>query len=153
MGLLVGCGTVKVVSEPGGHFAKGMGITVIGPSDDSLGIAGELEHLLSRGFKVVSETAASSVEYEEQLEEVVEGNSSRTVTRQREAGVARQFPSRLVLRFTYRGYWDLFYWAFTRFSATVVDAESGDVVASAQFSGDRRVGDVLGEFVSQLVVE
>ena len=150
MGLLVGCGTVKVVSEPGGHFAKGMGITVIGPTDDSLGIAGELEHLLSRGFKVVSETAASSVEYEEQLEEVVEGNSSRTVTRQREAGVARQFPSRLVLRFTYRGYWDLFYWAFTRFSATV---ETGDVVASAQFSGDRRVGDVLGEFVSQLVVE
>lgn len=59
-------------------------------------------------------------------------------------------PSSLVLRFSYNGYWDVFYWALTRFNASVVDIETGDVVVSVQFDGDRRASGVLREFVSQI---
>lgn len=124
---------------------------------------GKLEHLLlERGFEVVSQAVA---EEKVKLQSEAEGGvlaKSQSGQGQYAGGVigksrseqalstVRELKSTYILRFKYHSYWDVFYWAFTTYNATVVDLRTGEVVASADFSGDRSANSVLKEFANKL---
>lgn len=159
----VACGTVSVAVKPNTTFTKQATVTVTVETNDPIGVQGKLEHLLlERGFEIVSQAVA---EEKIRLQSEAEGGvlaKGGTGVGQQATGVigktrseqalsrVRQLKSTYILRFRYHSYWDLFYWAFTTFNATVVDLRTGEVVASVNFSGDRSVNSVLEEFVNKL---
>ncbi|MBU0568129.1 hypothetical protein KKC52_08800 [bacterium] len=161
--VLVSCGTVNVAIKPNTTFTKQGTITVVVESTDPIGVQGNLEHLLlEKGFEVVSQVVAEEKvklqseseggvlakgkSNEDQYTAVVVGKSlsEQAVSR------IRELKSTYILRFKYHSYWDVFYWAFTTFNATVVDLRTGEVVASVNFSGDRSANSVLEEFINKL---
>jgi hypothetical protein len=145
--LMIACGTVSVVSKPNQKISRAAKITVLTPAHDPQNISGQLEHLLlEQGFEVTSEIVGrSELEYKE-------AEASDPGSRMTAGSISQvhRLPASLVLRFSYNAYYDVFYWSFIQFNGTVVDLESGAVVASVKFSGDRSVDSVLTEFVNQL---
>lgn len=161
--LLSACGTVSVALKPDTSFTKKGTITVVAENQDTIGIQGKLEHLLlERGFEVVSQAVAeekiklqseaesallakgvsNSNEYDAKV--IEKSRSEQSLSR------VRELKSAYILRFRCSYYYDLFYYAFRTFNATVVDLRTGKVVASANFSGDRSVNSVLKEFMDKL---
>ncbi|HQO58791.1 MAG TPA: hypothetical protein PLT76_08750 [Candidatus Omnitrophota bacterium] len=145
--LLAGCGTLNVYVKPGTNFNRNTTITVIGGEDRS-GTKGQIEHLLlSRGFNIVSEsTARNAIKYRGSLKGTDVINNEYIA----ETYSIREINSVYALEMNYSYYWDVFYWAYTRFSAKVTDLNNGEVVLTAQFSGDRSVNSVLNELVNKI---
>lgn len=161
--LLTGCGTVNVAMKPQTTFTKNSTVTVVVQNSDRLGVQGKLEHLLlERGFEIISQAVA-----QEKLKLSSESNAriaARGVSGAGESAAAilgkneseqsltrvTEVKSSYILRFHYHAYYDVFYWAFTSFNATVVNLGTGEVVASVSFSGDRSVDSVLEEFANKL---
>ena len=143
---LAGCSTVDVVTNPASTFSPNSRITVVVDAD-SIGVKGKLEHLLlARGFSVVSDAVAGR-----KTQTDAEASwSSDTATGSLATGDVVEYQSAYILRVYYRAYWNVFYWSFKSFNATVVDLRTGDVAASVNLSGDRRVKDVLARFVNAL---
>lgn len=50
----------------------------------------------------------------------------------------------------YSYYDDLFYFAYTNFSATITDLRTGEIIMTANFRGDKSCRAVLQEFVDNL---
>ncbi len=142
-----GCGTVSVTSSPDQKISRNARITVVTPASDPQNIAGELEHLLlSQGLAVTSEAVGrSQIEFSES-----EDVTSSTRTSSGAVGSVTRLPTELILRFSYNAYFDVFYWSFTRFNGTIVDLETGAVIASVSFTGDRSVASVLEDFAQQI---
>ncbi|KXS52718.1 MAG: hypothetical protein AWU57_2903 [Marinobacter sp. T13-3] len=145
--VISGCGTVSVASSPDQKISRNAKITVVTPASDPQNIAGELEHLLlSQGFAVTSEAVGrSQIEFNES-EEV----TSNTRTSSGAVGSVTRLPTDLIMRFSYNAYFDVFYWSFTRFNGTIIDLETGAVIASVSFTGDRSVASVLEDFAQQI---
>jgi len=163
--LLVGCGTVNVVMKPQTTFTKNSTITVVVQSADQLGVQGKLEHLLlERGFEIVSEAVAQEkVKLQSEADSGIAAKSATTHSETAAAVVGKsrseqslskviEVKSSYILRFRYHAYYDVFYWAFTSFNATIVNLATGEVVASVNFSGDRSVDSVLEEFANKLAL-
>jgi len=161
--LLTACGTVSVAVKPNTSFSKKGTITVVVERSDPLGVQGKLEHLLlERGFEIVSQAVAEEkVKLQSESEggllargsassgDYVAGAISKSRSEQALSKV-RELKSTYIIRFKYQSYWDVFYWAFTTFNATVVDLRTGEVVASVNFSGDKSANSVLEEFANKL---
>jgi hypothetical protein len=158
-----GCGTVNVALKPQTTFSKNSTITVVAQGTDKIGVQGKLEHLLlERGFDVVSEAVAQEkVKLQSESNTGVAAKSSNMGSgfgaaimekSQSDQTLSKvtEMKSAYILRFQYHSYYDVFYWSFTSFNASVVDLVSGEVVASANFSGDRSVNSVLEEFANKL---
>ena len=157
--LLSGCGTVNVALKPNTEFSKNSTITIIVNGHDRIGVQGSLEHLfLERGFEVVSEAVARrELKFQSESDSALLAQSGQS-----KAGVISKSSSNQVLssvktvksvyilRTSYNAYYDVFYWAFTSFNATVVDLSTGKVVGSVRFSGDRSVGSVLEDFANKI---
>lgn len=54
-----------------------------------------------------------------------------------------------VLDIDYSYYYDLFFYAYTNFSATITDLNSGEIIMTANFRGDKSVRSVLNELVQK----
>ncbi len=62
----------------------------------------------------------------------------------------QEFNSLYILDLDYHYYYDVFYYAFTRFTATITDLRSGEIIMTAHFRGDKSCKAVLKEFVKKL---
>jgi hypothetical protein len=120
---------------------------------DPQNVKGRLEHLfLSRGFNVVSESVAKDrIEYEEQISDTI-----NTQTIQGSIGRVKRMRSEYVLEFSYSTRPDFpNVWVFSSFSATVINLDTGKIIASANFSQGGFTSDtintVLTNFVDKLV--
>ena len=60
------------------------------------------------------------------------------------------FNSMYVLDINYSYYYDLFYYAYTNFSATITDLSTGEIIMTANFRGDKSVRSVLNELVQKM---
>jgi len=167
--LITGCGKVNVVMKQHTTFTKNSTITIVVENDDKVGVQGKLEHLLlERGFEVLSEAVTlEKVKLQSESEnglavksKEVSGESAAAIIgkSRSEKSLSRvtEVKSSYILRFRYNAYEAhmmysmIIYWAFTTFNATVVNLDSGEVVASVNFSGDRSVDSVLEEFANKL---
>jgi len=161
--LLTGCGTVNVAMKPHTAFTKNSTITIVVQNTDQLGVQGKIEHLLlERGFEVLSEAVTQDkVKLQSESETGIAAKSMKESGESAAAVIGKsrseqslsrvtEIKSSYILRFRYHAYYDVFYWAFTTFNATVVNLASGEVVASVNFSGDRSVDSVLEEFANKL---
>jgi len=157
--LLTGCGTVNFALKPNTEFNKNSTITIIVNGNDRIGVQGSLEHLfLERGFEVVSEAVARrelKLESESDSTVLAQGGQSKASvisknTSNQVLSNVKTVKSAYILRTSYNAYYDVFYWAFTSFNATVVDLSSGKVVGSVNFSGDRSVDSVLEDFANKI---
>ena len=160
---LTGCGTLNVFLKPHTTFSRDSTLTVVVESEDRLGIQGKLEHLLlNRGFEVVSQAVAKEkVSFESEsnaaaMAKTASGSGTvtagviGTIKSEQSLSKVREVKSAFILRFRYHAFYDLIYWSFTSFNATIVELSSGKVVASASFSGGKSVDSVLEEFVKKL---
>lgn len=137
------CGTVKIYSNPESEFNKKTPITINLESDDKSGTLGELQFLLkSKGYNVLSYNSAKKYlsldvnKEKENIHGVIVGN--------------KEFKSLYILNVDYTYYWDVFYYSYTSFSATITDLVSGEIIMTANFRGDRNCGAVLNEFVEKM---
>lgn len=154
--LIFGCaGTVNVSVKPDTSFTPKSTITVVSSGYDPLGVQGKIEHLLmSRGFEVVSEAVArDKVKYQDKIKSDAPGQSEAEASLER----VQEVRSTYILRFSYSYRSDIPHGnVFRNFTASVVDLNTGKVVASADFSqgdfGSRSVSSVLEEFVNKLTV-
>lgn len=144
---LAGCGTLSVYVKPGTNFNRNTTMTVIGGEDES-GTKGQIEHLLlTRGFNIVSEsTAKNAIKYKDSLKGTDIINNEYIA----ETYLIKEINSVYALELNYSYYWDVFYWAYRRFSAKVTDLNNGEIVLTAQFSGDRSVNSVIKELVNKI---
>jgi hypothetical protein len=145
--VMTGCGSVNVYVKPGAVLSKKSTITVTGENDQS-GTRGTLEHLLlSKGFNIVSETTAkTAVRYKDQLQ----GSNSYNNEFSSEVYSVKELNSVYALDTRYTYYYDMLYYAYRSFSAKVVDLNTGEVVLSVSFVGDRSVNSVLEDCVEQI---
>ena len=145
--LLPACGTVSVATKPGTQVSRGAKITIVAPRFDPQNVTGQLEHLLlSQGFDLASEAVARD-RIDTNIRQDFVGSSTVVAA---STSKTTRLPSLLALRFSYNAYLDVFYWSFTRFNGTLIDLETGAVLASTSFSGDRSVTSVLEEIAAQL---
>lgn len=148
--IMSSCGSVKLSVKPGTTFSRNATLT-IAAQDDKSGTVGELNHLLfEKGFNVISySTAKTAVKYKDKIE------GSAPVNNEFEAEVYRikELNSIYALELDYTYYYDAFYYAYRSFSARVVDLNSGEIVMSANFRGDRSVRSVLKDFTTQLAAQ
>jgi len=145
--LLSSCGTLNVHIKPGTTFTKSTTITVIGVEDNT-GTKGQIEHLLLvEGFHIVSElTAKTAIKYKDKLK----GSDDINTELSAEVYSIKELNSIYALEFHYTYYWEMFYWSYRRFSAKVTDLNTGEIVLTAHFSGDRSVNSVLNELVTRI---
>ena len=145
--LLTSCGTLSVYVKPGTNFSRNTTITVLG-GEDKTGTKGQIEHLLlTKGFNIVSEsTAKNAVKYKDSLKGTDTINNEYIA----ETYSIREINSVYALELNYTYYWDAFYYAYTRFSAKATDLNTGEIVLTASFSGDRPVNSVLNELLSKI---
>ena len=152
--ILIGCGSVKVMVKPNTNFSGNSTIT-ISAARDPIAVQGKLEHLfLSRGYEVVSEIVARDrIKYQDNIEnKITSPNQTIPEKSSAEASLERvkEFKSAYVLKFKYSAYWDVFYYSFEEFSASIVDLSTGEIVTTVLFSGDRSVDSVLEELVEKI---
>ena len=144
---ITSCGTMQVTTKPDVVLSKSASIT-IAQQEDQTGTVGELNHLLfSKGFNVIAySTAKKAMTYKEKNtgDDMVNNETNA------ELHSFREINSIYALELNYTYYYDMLYWAYRNFSARVVDLETGEIVMSAYFRGDRSVRSVLNEFVNKL---
>ena len=147
--ILVSCGTVTVNTTDDHKIYKTDGIVIIAPNDPT-GAGGELEFLLiERGFRVISANVGSVTTRTESTQEIGEKGASATTREISET--AREVNARYLAELSYRYYYDVLYWAFTNFYLKVTDLDSGEIILTASFSGDRSVRAVLQRVADQLL--
>jgi|GEM_PF-5732807 len=141
------CGVVQVTTNPNTTINRNSAVT-IAQEEDMSGTVGELNHLLFfKGFKVISySTAKKAVKYKDQ------NKGDDWVNNETEAEIysVTELNSIYALEMNYTYYYDVLYWAYRNFSARLVDLETGEIVMSAYFRGDRSVRSVLNELVNKM---
>ena len=146
---------INLVVKPGVAIPTGASITVIdkliGP--DVTGAGGLItSRLMMHGFQVISGAAAR--EAVRTSEQISYPDSTVTEVRSEVYGVM-ELSSQYVLEFGGRYYLDWVrlprHYDFTSFTASLIDLDTGEVVASASFVGNRPVEEVCTEFVDRLV--
>ncbi len=161
LALLAGCGAVNVSVKPQTTLTRNSIITLAVDSSDRLHMQEQLGRLLSeRGFQVDYVPVVQAVM---QGQPAAGGAAKSTTARLR--GVAEfsgegQMPGSLgtetdgkpthTLAYGYHAYHDVFCWAFTDFTAAIMNSTTNEVMASADFAGDRSVGSVLEMFADKL---
>lgn len=141
--LLISCGSVKVHVNTDNSYSRKNPITINQASDDASGTLGELQYLLqSNGYRLMSYGAAKKAFNLDSNHNYQSQHSEITYT--------KEFNSVYVMEIDYSYYYDLFYYAFTRFSATITDLESGEIIMTAHFRGDKSCKAVLNEFIKKL---
>lgn len=141
--LLSSCGSMRVYVNHDSTYSRKNPITINQASDDSSGTLGELQFLLqSNGYKIMSYGAAKkALNLDSQSQEgSYHGEITSTVT----------FNSVYVMDLNYSYYYDVFYWAYTTFSATISDLQTGEIIMTANFRGDKSVRAVLNELVQKM---
>lgn len=137
------CGTMNVFVNPDSTYSKKNPITINQSSDDASGTIGELQFLLqSNGYKLMSYGAAKKALNldTESNSESFHGEITNTVS----------FKSVYVIDLNYTYYYDMLYYAYRSFSATITDLKTGEIVMTANFRGDRSCRSVLNELVSKM---
>lgn len=142
------CGTVKLSVKPGAKFSRNATLT-IAQEDDLTGTVGELNHLLfEKGFNVIAySTAKKAIKYKDKIK------GSYPVNNEFEAELysIKELNSIYALELDYTYYYDVFFGYYYRsFSARVIDLNTGEIIMSANFRGDKSVSAVLRDFVNQL---
>ncbi len=145
--IFTSCGTVKLSVKPGATFSRNATLT-IAEEDDITGTVGELNHLLfEKGFNVIAySTAKKALKYKDKIK------GSDPVNNEFEAEIysIKELNSIYALELNYTYYYDVFYYAYRSFSARVIDLNTGQIIMSANFRGDKSVRAVLKDFVNQL---
>jgi len=146
MGILAvftSCGTMNVFVNPDSTYSKKNPITINQSSDDASGTLGELQFLLqSNGYKLMSYGAAKKALNldTESNDQSFHGEITNTVS----------FNSVYVIDLNYTYYYDMLYYAYRSFSATITDLKTGEIVMTANFRGDRSCRSVLKELVGKM---
>lgn len=141
--VLSSCGTMKVYVNQETTYSKKNPITINQSSDDNSGTLGELQFLLqSNGYKLMSYGAAKKA--------LNLDTESQTGTFHGEITNSTTFNSVYVLDLNYSYYYDMFYYAYTSFSATITDLKTGEIVMTAHFRGDKSCKAVLNELVTKM---
>jgi hypothetical protein len=141
--LLSSCGSMRVYVNQDTTYSRKNPITINQSSDDESGTLGELQFLLqSNGYKLMSYGAAKKAfNLDSQSESgSYHGEITNTTT----------FNSVYVMDINYSYYYDVFYWAYTSFSATITDLKTGEIIMTANFRGDKSVRAVLSELVQKM---
>lgn len=141
------CGSLQVTVKPDANFSKNATLT-IAKSEDETGTVGELNHLLfSKGFNIIAySTAKKAIKYKDEIK----GENSTNNEFEAEIYSIQELNSIYALELNYSYYYDMLYWAYNSFSARVIDLNTGEIIMSAYFRGDRSVHSVLSEFVERL---
>lgn len=141
--LLLSCGSVHVFVNEEHTYSRKNPITINLSSDDASGTLGELQYLLkSNGYKLMSYGSAKKA-----LNLDSQYNNSST---HNEITYTKEFNSIYLMDIDYSYYDDLFYFAYTNFSATITDLRTGEIIMTANFRGDKSCRAVLQEFVDNL---
>lgn len=140
--MVASCGTMQVYVNHDSTYSRKNPITIINKSDES-GALGELQfQLQSNGYKLMSMTAAKKAL---NLDTDISSNSVHS-----ELTNTTTVRSVYVLEMHYTYYWDAFYYAFTNFSATITDLETGEIIMTGNFRGDKGVKSVITELVTEM---
>lgn len=144
---LSSCGAVRLSVKDNAKFTKNTTVTVAA-NDDQSGSVGELNQLLFEyGFNVVSySTAKKAIQYKDEIK----GSDPNNSRFEAEIYSVRELNSVYAIELDYTYYYDVFYYSYRSFSARVIDLNTGQIVASANFRGDRSVSGVLEDFAEQL---
>lgn len=146
--LWTSCGSVQVL-KTGGQTFKSRTITIRG-IDDTSGTLGQLTYLLyERHFKILS---YATVKGDVQLHETTSLRDTATVDRDAQICVSQKYQSYYILELDYAYAWNCLShgYRYNSFSARLVNMQSGKVVMSAFFRGNRSVKHVLKEFANKL---
>ena len=145
--LLESCGTVDLFVKPGTSFNKQTTITIVG-DDDGSNTKGQLEFLLlSKGFNIVSETSAkTAIRYKDRLKGSDRFNNEFNA----EVYSIKELNSIYAMTTNYSYYYDMFFYAYRNFTAKVIDLNTGQIVLTVNFAGDRAVSSVLSSLADQL---
>lgn len=136
------CGTMQVYVNTDSTYSRKNPITITNSSDVS-GTLGQLQYLLqSNGYKLMSLSAAKKAL---NLDASHNNNNSHY-----EVTKTTTVNSVYVLEMNYTYYWDMFYYAYTSFSATITDLRTGEIIMTSNFRGDKSVNAVLNEFVREM---
>jgi hypothetical protein len=141
--ILSSCGTMNVFVNQESTYSKKNPITINKSSDDKSGTLGELQFLLqSNGYKLMSYGAAKKALNldTESNNESFHGEITNTVS----------FNSVYVIDLNYTYYYDMLYYAYRTFSASITDLETGEIIMTANFRGDRSCRSVLNELVNKM---
>ena len=141
--LLSSCGSMRVYVNTDTTYSRKNPITINKAVDDETGTLGELQFLLqSNGYKLMSYGAAKKA--------LNLDSETQDQTYHSEITKSTTFNSVYVLDMNYSYYFDLFYWAYTNFSATITDLATGEIIMTANFRGDKSCRAVLDELVSKM---
>lgn len=141
--LLSSCGSVRVFVNEEHAYSRKNPITINLLSNDESGTLGELQFLLkSNGYKLMSYASAKKA-----LNLDSEYNNSST---HHEITYTKEYNSIYLMDIDYTYYYDVFYYAYRSFSATITDLRTGEIIMTAHFRGDRGCRAVLQEFVNEL---
>lgn len=148
MFLINSCGSVDLFVKPGTSFNKQTTITVLGSDYDGSNTKGQLEFLLlSRGFNIVSESAAkTAIRYKDKLQGSDRFNNEFSA----EVYSIKSLNSIYAMQTNYTSYYDMFFYAYRNFTAKIIDLNTGEIVLTVNFSGDRAVSSVLESLANQL---
>lgn len=141
--ILTSCGSMRVYINHDSTYSRKNPITIINPSSDATGTQGELQYLLqSNGYKLISPMVATkSLNYDSQSEyDSYHGEVTKTTT----------YKTVYVLEYDYSYYYDLSWYSYTTFSATITDLRTGEIIMTANFRGDKSVRSVLNSLVNKM---
>jgi len=145
--IMTSCGVMQVTTKPGVTLSKNASITIV-QAEDQTGTVGELNHLLfAKGFNVI---AYSTVKKAMKYKEANNGDNLINNTTDAELYSVQELNSIYALELDYTYYYDMLYWAYTNFSARIIDLNTGEVVLSAYFRGDRAAHSVLSELANKI---
>jgi len=141
--LFSSCGSVRVYINEDNTYSRKNPITINLSENDASGTLGELQFLLkSNGYKLMSYgTAKKALNLDSQY-----GSSST----HNEMTFTKEFNSIYLMDVDYTYYYDLIYYAYTNFTATITDLRTGEIIMTANFRGDKSCRAVLRELVENL---
>ncbi len=146
---------LNVVVKPGTSFSTVDTITIMNKLDpeDAAGIEGILTNLMmGEGFHVISGSTARTVYKYVQGSPDTEGAANEMNA---ELYRVVELNSFYVLEFSGKVYLDFLrlprHYDFTNFSATITDITTGEIIVSANFTGNSPVEEVCREFVDRMV--
>lgn len=136
------CGTMQVYVNNDATYSRKNPITIKNSSDET-GALGQLQYLLqSNGYRLMSMSAAKKAL---NLDTIKNNNSSHS-----EITHTTTVNSVYVLEMHYTYFYDIFYYGFYSFSATITDLVSGEIIMTSNFRGEKSVNAVLNEFVREM---
>lgn len=148
---VLGCVSQKISVTKTGVFDPTSTITVVSSGRDPEGVTGKLEGiLLSRGFKVVSESVAENLAKTNGQIEINQNDISYNQTKQN----IKLIKSVYALKYQYDYIIGIGSNYFKYFNASIIDLSTGQLCASIRHSsselGGKRIDKVLEEFVDNL---